>query len=222
MNGQLGVVSMSCRGYAFPSLGWSQWSCPRNVVSIVRSFAGRGPSSSAAAWAAWPVLVPAAANGDLWVIFEWINKYQKSFKYHLPIIVDPFKLLVILENRCRWIKNWRHTTKYTEIYGRYCPLPCFDTRGCVWQIGYVWKLCSTPNCKAIYWIMCAAIFSTSNHWSCCKVSIKYGVSRTYTAIFVLARIPVKSVEKMFTPLRITQSQDSEAVKIWLFYCKSIQ
>ena len=30
------------------------------------------------------------------------------------------------------------------------------------------------------------------------------------------------LKKMFTPLRITQSQDSEAVKIWLFYCKSIQ
>ena len=164
-------------------------SCPRNVVSIVRSFAGRGPSSSAAAWAAWPVLVPAAANGDLWMTFEWINKYQKSFKYHLPIIVDPFKLLVILEDRRRWIKNWRHTTKYTEIYRRYCPLPCFDTRGCVWQIGYVWKLCSTPNCKAIYWIMCAAIFSTSNHWSCCKVSIKYGVFKNLHGYFCAGTDP---------------------------------
>ena len=90
-------------------------SCPRNVVSIVCSFAGRGPSSSAAAWAAWPVLVPAAANGDLWMTFEWINKYQKSFKYHLSIIVYPFKLLVILEDR-RWIKNWRHAKKYTETW----------------------------------------------------------------------------------------------------------
>jgi hypothetical protein len=104
------------------------------------------------------VLVPAAANGDLWMTFEWINKYQKSFKYHLPIIVDPFKLLVILEDR-RWIKNWRHTTKYTEIYRRYCPLPCFDTRGCVWQIGYVWKLCCIPQIAKQLIGSCVQLFS---------------------------------------------------------------
>lgn len=82
----------------------------------------------------------------------------------------------------------------------------------------------TPNCKAIYWIMCAAIFSTSNHfwWSCCKVSIKYGVSRTYTAIFVLARIPVKSVEKNVHPTKNHPKSGFWSRQDLALYCKSIQ
>jgi hypothetical protein len=117
------------------------------------------------------VLVPAAANGDLWMTFEWINKYQKSFKYHLSIIVYPFKLLVILEDR-RWIKNWRHAKKYTETWEVLSITMFRYQRVCLTNWVCMEIVLYTSNCKAIDRIMCAAIFSTSNHfwWSCCKVS----------------------------------------------------